>query len=44
MVWLYYEDAKRKLTFDSNRTALYELNCRLTKLIDTKTKLPISRL
>lgn len=44
MVWLYYEDAKRKLTFDSNRTALHELNCRLTKLIDTKTKLPTSRL
>lgn len=29
-VWLTYEEACAKLTFDSNRTALYELNCRLT--------------
>lgn len=29
-VWLPYEDARAKLKWDSNRTALYELNCRLT--------------
>lgn len=28
-VWLDYESAMKKLTWDSNRTALYELNCRL---------------
>ena len=28
-VWLSYEEAREKLTWDSNRTALYELNCRL---------------
>ncbi len=28
-VWLPYEEAKKKLKWDSNRTALYELNCRL---------------
>lgn len=28
-VWLSYKDAYKKLTWDSNRTALYELNCRL---------------
>ena len=27
--WLTYEDAYAKLKWDSNRTALYELNCRL---------------
>lgn len=27
--WLKYEDAMIKLKWDSNRTALYELNCRL---------------
>lgn len=27
--WLNYEDAMSRLTWDSNRTALYELNCRL---------------
>ena len=27
--WLPYEEAVRKLQWDSNRTALYELNCRL---------------
>lgn len=27
--WLNYEDAMAKLTWDSNKTALYELNCRL---------------
>ena len=27
--WLSYEDAMARLTWDSNRTALYELNCRL---------------
>lgn len=28
-VWLGYEEAVRKLRWDSNRTALYELDCRL---------------
>jgi len=28
-VWLTYEEANQKLKWDSNRTALYELNCRL---------------
>lgn len=28
-VWLKYEEARKKLKWDSNRTALYELNCRL---------------
>lgn len=28
-VWLSYEEAARKLRWDSNRTALYELDCRL---------------
>ena len=27
--WLPYADARAKLKWDSNRTALYELNCRL---------------
>ena len=30
-VWLTYEEANQKLKWDSNRTALYELNCRLKK-------------
>ena len=29
-VWLTYAEAKEKLKWDSNRTALYELNCILT--------------
>ena len=29
-VWLNFEDAYAKLQWDSNRTALYELHCRLT--------------
>lgn len=29
-VWLTYEEAYAKLSWDSNRTALYELHCRLT--------------
>lgn len=28
-VWLSYEDAMKRLRWDSNRTALYELNCRI---------------
>lgn len=32
-VWLTYEDAYAKLKWDSNRTALYELNCRLVRTI-----------
>lgn len=27
--WLNYDDAMARLTWDSNKTALYELNCRL---------------
>ncbi len=27
--WLNYDEAKSRLTRDSNKTALYELNCRL---------------
>lgn len=30
-VWLTYEEAREKLQWDSNRTALYELHCRLNK-------------
>lgn len=28
--WLSYQDAMARLTWDSNKTALYELNCRLS--------------
>lgn len=28
-IWLSFEEAHKKLKWDSNRTALYELNCRL---------------
>ena len=28
-VWLPYDEAIKKLKWDSNRTAVYELNCRL---------------
>ena len=31
MEWMTYDDAISKLTWDSNKTALYELNCRLLK-------------
>ena len=31
-VWLPYDKAAEKLQWDSNRTALYELNCRLAVL------------
>jgi dATP pyrophosphohydrolase len=30
-VWLPYETAREKLKWDSNKTALYELNCILSK-------------
>ena len=30
-LWLSYEDARERLHWDSNRTALYELSCRLAK-------------
>ena len=30
-VWLSYDEANQKLKWDSNRTALYELNCRLNE-------------
>ena len=30
-VWLSYEEARAKCKWDSNRTALYELNCILTE-------------
>lgn len=36
--WLSYEDAQKKLNWDSNRTALWELNHRLTN-----NKLPKSK-
>ena len=29
--WMSYDDALSRLTWDSNKTALYELNCRLRK-------------
>ncbi len=29
--WMTYDDAMSRLTWDSNKTALYELNCRLLK-------------
>lgn len=28
-IWVSYEEAMKRLTWDSNGTALYELNCRL---------------
>lgn len=30
-VWLRFEEARQRLRYDSNRTALYELHCRLEK-------------
>ena len=30
-VWLSFEEARERLLWDSNKTALYELNCILTK-------------
>ena len=35
-VWLTYEEASQKLKWDSNRTALFELNCRLMALNNDK--------
>lgn len=35
-IWLTYEEADRKLKWDSNRTALYELNCHLTEINRSK--------
>lgn len=32
-VWLTYDEANQKLEWDSNRTALYELNCSLKETI-----------
>ena len=32
-VWLIYEEAHGKLKWDSNRTALYELNCRIKEIL-----------
>lgn len=32
-VWLTYDEASQKLEWDSNRAALYELNCRLKETI-----------
>ncbi len=31
-IWTTYEEAVKKLEWDSNRTALYELNCVLTSI------------
>ena len=36
-VWLTYDEANQKLKWDSNRTALYELNCRLKKANEKET-------
>ena len=33
-IWLSYEEAKKKVHWDSNKTALYELNCILTNKKD----------
>ena len=30
-IWLFYEEARKIVQWDSNKTALYELNCILTK-------------
>ena len=30
-IWLPYPEAREKLQWDSNKTALYELNCILSK-------------
>lgn len=35
-IWLEYEDSINKLTFDSNKTALWELNERLKRLKNRK--------
>lgn len=35
-VWLTYDEANQKLKWDSNRTALYELNCRLSEMNRSK--------
>ena len=32
-VWLTYEEAYQKLKWDSNRTALFELNCRIKHFV-----------
>lgn len=37
-VWMTYEEAIKKLKWDSNRTALYELNCRLVGNETAKTQ------
>ncbi|MBE6569336.1 MAG: NUDIX pyrophosphatase [Ruminococcaceae bacterium] len=34
LVWLPYKEAREKLQWDSNKTALYELNCILSKQHD----------
>lgn len=34
LIWLPYDEAKEKLQWDSNKTALYELNCILSKQQD----------
>ena len=33
-VWLTYDEANQKLKWDSNRTALFELNCRINNFIN----------
>lgn len=33
-IWLTYEEAKARLKWDSNRTAIYELDCRLLAAIN----------
>ena len=34
LVWLPYKEARERLQWDSNKTALYELNCILSKQHD----------
>lgn len=36
--WLSYDEAMRRLTWDSNKTALYELNCRIHQSSDQNTR------
>lgn len=36
-VWLTYEEANQKLKWDSNRTALFELNCWINHFINEET-------
>jgi dATP pyrophosphohydrolase len=39
-VWASYDDAYKLLTWDSNRNALWELNCRLQRISSTALQRP----